>query len=306
MRILFLFLLVVLRVASTQAQPSCNVDSEFKGSIEPAVLAVLKSLEGTIATGGNSACSAALVTFSGRSASSRGLVVSAGHCSERGKLKVPIGDRSLAMPDHGEVLYRIALRRSLTLETGKSQDPRTCVEADEITYGTMTGADILLLQLTETYEQIERRTGVKPFLMSQETSFAPGLALRMPSARWQNDRACQADTTVQQVKEFRWLWSPVLRIRIADSCGTPHGASGAPAIRKDNNEVIGVFGTASDGNGAPCELNNPCEVAPDGSTNASVREQGYVHFLHYFYSCLDASRNLDLEVAGCLLPRPQP
>ena len=49
MRILFLFLLVVLRVASTQAQPSCNVDSEFKGSTEPAVLAVGCAPEGGVA-----------------------------------------------------------------------------------------------------------------------------------------------------------------------------------------------------------------------------------------------------------------
>jgi len=210
------------------------------------------------------------------------------------------------MPDQGEVLYRVGSMRALMLETGNSDEPRICVEVEEITYGTMTGADIMLLQLSETYEQIEQRTGVRPFVVSQETSFAPGLSLRMPSARWQNDRACHVDATVERLKESRWLWGPVLRIRIEDTCGTPHGASGAPAIRRDNSEVIGVFGTASDGNGAPCELNNSCEVAPDGSTKASVREQGYFHFVHNFYTCLDASGKVDLAVPRCLLPKPQP
>ena len=64
-----------------------------------------------------------------------------------------------------------ATDRPLTLDTGAIVEPRTCVEADEIVYGTMTGADILLLRLTETYDQIERRAGVKPLLVSQDTSF---------------------------------------------------------------------------------------------------------------------------------------
>jgi hypothetical protein len=306
MRLWFVLLLIVVGGASAQAQLSCNTTSEFKGSREPRVLAVLASLKGTVAMGGNSGCSGALVTFQGRSASEPALVLSAGHCSEHGRVEVPIGKRSLTMPDRGEVLYRVSSRRPLTLETGNSDEPRTCMEAEEIVYGTMSGADIVLLRASESYEQIEKRTGVKPFLVSQETSFAPGLAVRIPSARWQNDRGCQVDATVEKLAEFRWLWGPVLRIRLADTCETPHGASGAPVIREDNREVIGVFGTASDGNGVACELNNPCEVAPDGSTKAAIREQPYVHFVHAFYTCLDASRNLDLDVPGCLLPKPQP
>ena len=203
------------------------------------------------------------------------------------------------------MLYRVGTRRPLTLETGNSEAPRVCLEADEIAYGTMSGADILLLRASETYEQIEKRTGVEPFLVSQDTAFAPDLALRIPSAYWQNDRACQVEATVATVKEARWLWGPVLRIRVAETCGTPHGASGVPAIRMDTGEVIGAFGTSSDANAAACALNNPCEVAADGSVKAAAKEQGYVHFVHHFYTCLDKDRNVDLAVPGCLLPKPQ-
>jgi hypothetical protein len=303
MRILLVLLLVGAR--SAQAQPMCNTSSEFKGSTEPVELRVLQSLKGTVALGGNTQCSAALVTFAGRSASSPALVLSAGHCSDRGKAEVTVGKKPLKMPDHDEVLYREGTRRPLTLETGKSDEPRICMEADEIVYGTMRGGDILLLRVSETYEQIEKRTGVRPFLVSQETSFAPDLALRIPSAYWQNDRACQVEATIAKVKEERWLWSPVLRIKVADTCGTPHGASGAPAIREDSGEVIGAFGTASDANAGACELNNPCEVGPDGSVKASAKGQGYVHFVHAFYTCLDKDRNVDLEIPGCQLPKPQ-
>jgi hypothetical protein len=306
MRLWLVFPLLVLGGASAQAQLSCNTTSRFKGSTEPSVRAVLASLKGTVAMGGKGGCSGALVTFHGRSASQPALVLSAGHCSEHGRAEVPIGKRSLTMPDNGEVLYHVSSRRPLTLETGNSDQPRTCIAAEEIVYATMTGVDVMLLQASETYEQIQKRTGVSPFLVSQETSFAPGFAVRIPSARWQNDRACQVDATVDKLAEFRWLWGPVLRIRPADSCATPHGVSGAPVIHADSNEVIGLFGTASDGNGAACELNNPCEVAPDGSKKAAVREQPYVHFVHAFYTCLDASRSVDLDVPGCLLPKPRP
>lgn len=303
---MFAFLLLTAEHASAQGQPACNTNSDFKGSTDPRELRVLDRLKGTVALGGNTPCSGALVTFSGRSASLPALVLSAGHCSDRGKAQVTMGKKSLTMPDQGEVLYRVGSRRPLTLDTGNRDEPRTCLEADEIVYGTMSGADILLLRVSESYQQIEKRTGVRPFLVSQDTAFAPDLALRLPSAHWQNDRACQVEATVDKVKEDRWLWSPVLRLRILETCGTPHGASGAPAIRMDNGEVIGAFGTSSDANAAACALNNPCEVASDGSVQAGAKGQGYLHFVHAFYTCLDKDRNIDLAVPGCLLPKPQP
>jgi len=298
-------LLLMVGATSAQAQLACKTVSDFKGSTDPVELRVLESLKGTVELGGNTPCSGALVTFAGRAANSPALVLSAGHCSDRGKTEVNVGKKLLIMPDHAEVLYRTGTRRPLTLETGNRDEPRTCMEADEIIYGTMNGADILLLQVSESYEQLEKRTGVKPFLVSQDTSFAPDLALRIPSAYWQNDRACQVEATIDKVKEAQWLWSPVLRVRIAEACGTPHGASGSPAIRKDSSEVIGAFGTASDANAPACELNNPCEVAPDGSVTAAAKGQGYVHFVHAFYTCLDKGRNVDLEVPGCQLAKPQ-
>jgi hypothetical protein len=130
----------------------------------------------------------------------------------------------------GQVLYRAEYRRALTLETGNSEEPRTCAEADQAVYATLTGADVMLLRLTETYEEIERRVGVKPLIVSEDTAFPAGLAVRMPSAFWQNDRACQVEVTVEKVKESRWIWGPLLRLRVdANTCIAPRGASGAPA-----------------------------------------------------------------------------
>jgi hypothetical protein len=294
--------LLGIGVASARAQSVCDLRSAFKGSNEPAVLKILGRLKGAVAMHGVGACSGALVTFKGRGMATRALVLSAGHCANRGSVQIPLRQASIAMLDVGEVLYRAEYRRALTLETGNSEEPRTCVEADQVVYATLTGADVMLLRLTETYEQIERRAGVKPLIVSEDTAFPAGLAVTMPSALWQNDRACQVEVIVEKVKESRWIWGPLLRLRMdADTCTAPRGASGAPVIRTDTSEVIGLFGTMGDTAGTPCELNNPCEVKSDGSAVVVAKNQNYVHFVHQFYSCLDTAREIDLDVRGCSL-----
>ena len=105
----FAFLLLIVGHASAQGQPQCTTTSDFKGSTEPGELRVLQSLKGAVRLGGNTPCSGALVTFAGRSASSPALVLSAGHCSDRGKAEVIVGEKSgHARPGRGALPRRHA------------------------------------------------------------------------------------------------------------------------------------------------------------------------------------------------------
>jgi hypothetical protein len=278
---------------------SCNAESENR---DPKFQGVLDRLKGTASMSGKFVCSAALVTFKGRPGSARGLVLTAGHCSERGGIQIRMKDKTLGAPDAGEILYRLTGQRSLSFETGNSAAPRTCIETDQIIYGTLTDADVLLLRLTDTYEQIEARTGVKPFMISEDRAFPIGTPVRSPSSLFQSDRECSVEAIVEGLKEGRWLWGPVMRLSM--SCDIPHGLSGAPLVRLDSNEVIGVIGTASDGDAAPCEFNNPCEMNAQGTTTAAQKDQGYAHFVHRLYTCLDANRDINVDLPGCLLPKP--
>src|SRR5262245_2039502 len=229
MRAILAIVLLGIGVGLARAQSACDLRSEFKGSNDPAVLKMLERLKGAVALRGAGACSGALVTFKGRGMATRALVLSAGHCVNRGSVQIPLGKGSIAMLDMGEVLYRAEYRRALTLETGNSDEPRTCVEADQVVYATLTGVDVMLLRLTETYEEIERRAAVKPLMVSEDSAFPPGLAVRMPAALRQIDRACQVEMTIEKVKESRWIWGPLLRLRMdAETCIAPRGASGAP------------------------------------------------------------------------------
>ncbi|HZR86481.1 MAG TPA: hypothetical protein VFB02_06740 [Bradyrhizobium sp.] len=297
-RVLWLLLGVGAAMAQgAGARAACDTFSDIKAG-DPR----LQSLKGAVAMKGIGVCSAALVTFKGRRASERALVLSAAHCSERGKAEIPLATRSMPLPDAGEVLYRVGERRTLTLDAGNIEAPRTCIEIDQIVYGTMTEADILLLQSTETYDQIRARTGVTPFLVSGDTAFADGLAVRLPSGFFQGQTECEVEATVERLKEDRWSWGPVLRL--TPGCEVPHGLSGAPIIRKDTSEVIGILGTANDGTAEPCALNNVCEIGSGGEVRRAKPEQGYGHFVHKLYGCLDAARSLDLSTPGCALPKP--
>jgi hypothetical protein len=279
--------------------PACDVATQLN---DPKFQRILDRLKGTVSMSGKFVCSGALVTFMGRSNSAPGLVLTAGHCSDRGRIQIPLRNATLHAPDAGEVLYRLDDQRSLSLETGNSAAPRTCIETDRIEYGTLTNADVLLLRLTETYDQLEARTGVKPLVIAQDSTFPNGTPVRSPSSLFQDDRECAVEDTVEKLKEGRWLWGPVMRL--TTTCDIAHGQSGAPLVRLDSNEVIGVMGTASDADAAPCEFNNPCEMKADGATKAAQKDQAYAHFVHRLYTCLDANRDVSIDAPGCLLPKP--
>ena len=98
-------LILGIGVTSAHAQLACDTSSDLKGSKQPAAFVVLEELKGTVAMGGNNVCSGALVTFTGRTSFTPALVLSAAHCSDRGKVQIPMGNGSLAMPDRrGSVL----------------------------------------------------------------------------------------------------------------------------------------------------------------------------------------------------------
>jgi hypothetical protein len=111
----------------TKPTSSCDVATQFT---DPKFQPTLDRLKGTVSMSGKFVCSASLVTLKGRSNSAPALVLSAGHCSDRGSIQIPLRDKTLAAPDAGEVLYRLNDKRPLTLETGNSAAPRTCIETE--------------------------------------------------------------------------------------------------------------------------------------------------------------------------------
>ena len=75
-------------------------DLQFK---DPKFQPILDRLKGTVSMSGKFVCSAALVTFKGREVALQGSVLTAGHCSDRGSVQIPLRDKTSAAPDAGEV-----------------------------------------------------------------------------------------------------------------------------------------------------------------------------------------------------------
>ena len=111
------------------------------------------------------------------------------------------------------------------------------------------------------------------------------------------------DRIVASVREGLWTLGPAMRL--TRECDPRPGFSGSPVIREDTNEVIGVLSSGYEGDGAPCTIMNPCEIAEDGTVSVAAKGQGYAYLVHQLYACRDQRGDFDLTAAGCQLPRPQ-
>jgi len=72
-------------------------------------------------------------------------------------------------------------------------------------------------------------------------------------------------------------------------------------IKAGTRTVIGVNNTINE-DGETCTMNNPCEVDQNGNRSAH-RGYGYGQETYWVYSCLNQYNEIDLSVAGCLLPK---
>ena len=91
-------------------------------------------------------------------------------------------------------------------------------------------------------------------------------------------------------------------IRFTDGCETKGGTSGSPIVSRGTRSVIAVNNTINE-NGPACALNNPCEISEDGKIQ-SLKSKKYGQQTYIVSSCLRPDFNIDLDLEGCLLPKP--
>jgi len=242
-------------------------------------LAAGVTLEHTIAL---SNCSGSLVRFPTSTTSDRAMLLTNGHCYEGG------------MPDPGVVLTNRSSTRSGTLLDANGNS-RGTVRADLLIYATMTGTDISLYRLNETFSALQTRTGATPMTIRGSRP-ADGTAMGIPSSYWKQVWNCSINGFVD-LREGGWSFTD--SIRYNDGCSTTHGTSGSPIVSEAAGDVIGINNTGND-NGEMCTLNNPCEVNADGTTSA-YKGRSYGQQTWWITTCVNGSRQLDLSVSGCKL-----
>ncbi|GIF15428.1 S1 family peptidase [Actinoplanes teichomyceticus] len=249
----------------------------------PARAATAAGLASTIAL---SNCSAALVRYPTSVSSDRAMMLTNGHCYEGGLIPA------------GTVLQNRTSSRSGTLLNASGGSLGT-VRADRVLYATMTGTDVALYRLTSTYATISSRYGATALTISASHPSA-GASITIPSSYWKRIWTCKIDSFVGTLREDEWTWRDSIRYDAA--CDTIHGTSGSPIVDATSNQIVGINNTGND-DGEMCTLNNPCEVAADGTTRA-YQGQSYGEQTYWFTTCLTGTRTIDLNKAGCLLTKP--
>jgi V8-like Glu-specific endopeptidase len=243
--------------------------------------AAAANFAGTVAL---SNCSGSVVKPAATPDTAPALVMSNGHCLETG------------FPGPGQVITNRTSSRTFTLLNANGGNAGT-LRAKKIVYGTMTDTDVSLYQLTTTYAQIKSSYGISPLELSNAHP-TTGAAIDVVSGYWKRIYSCNVDGFVYQLKEGSWTWKD--SIRYTSACQTIGGTSGSPIV--SGGKVIGVNNTGNE-DGQRCTLNNPCEVAPDGTVTVR-RGTNYGEQTYLFYGCLKAGSEIDLRNPACALPKP--
>ncbi|ADB30655.1 hypothetical protein Kfla_1558 [Kribbella flavida DSM 17836] len=232
-------------------------------------------------------CSASLVRYAESVSTDKALVLTNGHCYEGGLL------------NPGVVLVNRASTRSITLLRPDSSAAGT-VRASRILYGTMTKTDMLVYEVTESYATLKTRLNVSPLTLAKQAP-AAGAGMAVVSGYWKRIYTCSVQATLPELREAGWTWKSSIKYR-QPGCETIGGTSGSPIVSTSTGEVIGVNNTGNE-DGARCTMNNPCEV--DAAGNITV-DQGaaYGQQTWWLYTCLTASRTIDLNKTGCQLVKP--
>lgn len=243
------------------------------------------NFEGIVAL---SNCSGSLIRFEHSQDTDRAMVLTNGHCLSNGL--------GMGMPRPGETVYRQPTSRRFTL-LNKNADEVGTLNAVQIMYGSMTGTDVAVYQLRETYQQIMNQYRIPALTLSSKR---PALndEIEVISGYWQRGFRCAIETFVFELREDDYVMNDSIRYS-RPGCEVYGGTSGSPIVAKNSRTVIGINNTGNE-SGGRCTMNNPCEVNEKGDMIA-VRGYSYGQQTYQIYSCLAANREIDLSVAGCLL-----
>ncbi|WP_426367293.1 S1 family peptidase [Streptomyces sp. E-08] len=238
---------------------------------------------GTVAL---SNCSGSVVRAPSSLPSDFALVLSNGHCLESG------------MPAAGQVIKDKRSTRSFTLLNSAGTGVGT-LRASKIAYGTMTDTDISIYQLTKTYAQIQSQYGISALTLN-DAHPTQGSAIKVVSGYWKRIYSCNVDGFVYRMKEGDWTWKD--SVRYTSACNTIGGTSGSPVIDATTGKVVAVNNTGNE-SGESCTVNNPCEIDQNGTVTV---HQGinYAQETYTIVPCIGAGNVIDLNRAGCTLPKP--
>ncbi|MFF9512487.1 alpha/beta fold hydrolase [Streptomyces sp. NPDC014727] len=230
-------------------------------------------------------CSASLVRPGSARDEDKALLLTNGHCYP--------GER----PKPGEVITDkdVELDGTVLSPAGRELGP---VTGKRVLYATMTGTDMMLVQLDSSYADIRRKYNVTAFPLSSSGPVA-GQNIKVASSFLESVWSCQAEAVVPTLKEGDYTSNTA--VRYAKECNTKPGSSGSAVLDAKTGELIAVNST-SNRDGERCTLNNPCEVDSNGTR--VYKGRGYATQTAPINTCIGSGNVLDLKRKNCTLPKP--
>lgn len=232
-------------------------------------------------------CSGSIVRPANASVNDPALVLSNGHC--------------VRLMAAGEVILNQSSTRTFTLLNSTGTGTLGTLRATRLAYATMTGTDVSLYRLSQTYAQIEQQFGVRALDLSA-THPAAGTDIRVVSGFWRTIYTCRIDNFVFSLRESNWTWRDSIRYTSASTCQTIGGTSGSPVVDVASGRVVGVNNTSNE-DGQRCTLNNPCEVSQSGTVTVRPGAR-YGQQTFQINACIGAGNTINLTQPGCTLARP--
>jgi len=213
--------------------------------------------DGLAGTAGLDGCSAAVFRPEASQDADRALLLTNGHCVE-------------PRPAPGETSAERPERRTVTIN-GADGNPIVRTSTTRLLTATMSGTDVAVYRLADTYAQLAR-AGVRALALADEGP-APGDRLTLRSGRWQQRFSCRIEAVVPVLREGGYEQRDALRYAADPACEPGPGTSGSPLV-DERGRIVAVHSTHHAGEGAPCDEGSPCEAGPDGAT-AVVPGAGY-------------------------------
>jgi V8-like Glu-specific endopeptidase len=235
---------------------------------------------------GLSNCSGGLFRYETSQDSDYALVLTNGHCLESGFI------------DPGVAVYNIRSARRFKLFNSSGQKVGN-LNAEKLVYATMTKTDMAIYKLKETYAEIKTNFQVEPLVLSSGHPLVND-PVEIISGYWKRGYRCAIETFVTKLQESDWYSEDSIRFS-RPGCETIGGTSGSPVVLAGSRTIVAVNNTGND-NGGRCTENNPCEIDENGNV---YYEEGlsYAQQTYWVYSCLNAQREFDILMPGCVLPR---
>lgn len=199
-------------------------------------------------------CSAGVIKLEAMSSSRKAIVATNGHCLRLNRTM----DRESSYLNPGETLTNIETQAFLERTLIRIHAPSGTVEvaAKRLIFATMTGTDISLFELNDSYDDLKEKYEIKPLIVSPK-ELAPKEAVQIQTGYYNRNFNCAFVRKVN-LREGPFHTNGALELTL--ECDIYPGVSGSPIVLRKSKMITGLANTHTSGEGEVCGFNNPCII----------------------------------------------